>query len=157
MALHHIFCIRTKRCANEKVLWTFSVVIWLFSLSSSILIDATPVQIIKVEAFNFNEADNKIDLPDNLNETVLHSLIKIKIENPIGVPIVNLFIYPTFSTKSCDYTSEPLPIIFKKETDILISIADIKFEHAEGYLCYRTEDEADLHHMGLISKFVTKR
>lgn len=156
MALHHIFCIRTKRCASEKMLWTFSAVIWIFSLSS-LLIDATPVQIIKVEKFNFNKVDMKIDLPDNISKTVLHSLLKIKIENLNGVPIVNLFIYPTFSINSCDYTSEPLPIIFKNETDIILSVSDIKFGHTEGYLCYRAIEEADLHHMGFISKFVIKR
>lgn len=149
----YIFCIRTKRCASEKILWTFSAVIWIFSLSS-ILIDATPVQIIKVEKFNFTKVDMKIDLPDNISKTVLHSLLKIKIENSNGVPIVNL--YPTFSIKSCDYTSEPLPIIFKNETDIIVSISDIKFGHTEGYLCYRAEEEADLHHMGLVSKFVKR-
>lgn len=154
MAMHHVCCIRTKRCGSEKMLWTFSAVICLFSLSS-IFIDATPVQISKVEAFNSNELDN-IDLPININKTVLHSLLNIKIENSNGVPIDNLFIFPTFSSKSCDYTSEALPIIFKNETDIVLSVSDIK-GHTEGYLCYRAVTEAELHHMGLVSKFVNKR
>lgn len=156
MALNHIFCIRTKRCANEKLLWMFSTVMWLFSLSS-VFIDATPVQITKVEAFNFNEIENINILPDNINKTLLNSLIKIKTENSYGVPFDNSLIHPTFSMKTCDYTSEPLPIIFKNETDILLSLRDIKFAHTEGYLCYRAENETDLHHMGVASKFVNKR
>lgn len=149
--------IRTKRCEkSEKMLWTFSAVIFLFSLSS-IVIDATPVQILKVDAFNSNKLDN-IDLPTNINKTVLHSLqlLKVKVENLNSVPIDKLFIYPTFSTKSCDYTSEALPIIYKNETDIVLSVSDIK-GHTDGYLCYRAETEAELHHLGIISKFVNKR
>lgn len=155
MGMHHIFRIRTKRCGSEKVLWTFSTVIFLFSLSK-IFIDATPVQILNVEAFNSNKLD-KIDLPKRiLKENVLRSLIKIKIENLNGVPIENLFIYPTFSTKTCDYTSEPLPIVIRNETDIVLSVGDFK-GHAEGYLCYRAETETELHHLGLVSKIVNKR
>lgn len=154
MGMHQIFCIRTKRCASEKLLWMFLGVMWLFSLSS-IFIDATPVQIIKVEPFNSNKIDN-IDLPKNQNETILHSLLKVKIANSNGLPIDNLFIYPTFSIKSCDYTSEPLPIVFKNETDIVLSISDVK-GHTDAYLCYRAEKEREFHHMGLVSKFVNKR
>lgn len=146
--------IRTKRCGSEKMLWTFSAVIFLFSLSS-IVIDATPVQILKVDAFNSNKLDN-FDLPTNINKTVLHSLLKVKVESLNGVPIDKLFIYPTFSTKSCDYTSEALPIIYKNETDIVLSVSDIK-GHTDGYLCYRAETEAELHHLGIVSKFVNKR
>lgn len=154
MAMHHVFRIRTKRCGSEKMLWTFSAVLCLISLSS-IFIDATPVQIVKVEAFYSNEIDN-IDLPKTINKTVLHSLLKIKIEKSNDVPIDNLLIFPTFSSKSCDYTTEALPIIYKNETDAVLSVSDIK-GHTEGYLCYRAATEAELHHMGLASKFINKR
>lgn len=150
MGLHDVFCItRTKRCGGEKMLWTFSSIFFLFSLSS-IFIDATPVQILNVEAFN----SNKLEKIENENE--LSSLIKIKIENVNGVQIDKLLIQPTFSSKSCDYTSEPLPIIYTNETDIVLSIGGIN-GHTEGYLCYRDRAESELHHMGIESKFINNR
>ncbi|KAJ6633528.1 Unextended protein, partial [Pseudolycoriella hygida] len=116
---------------------------------------ATPVQITKVENFHPNKVED-INLPEHLNKTVFLALLKVKIENSNGEPIDNnLLFYPTFSTKSCDYTNQALPIIFKNETDIVLSISDIK-GHTEGYLCYRAEGEAELHHLGLVSKFVNK-
>lgn len=151
--MHHVIRIRTKRCGSEKILWTFSAVIFLFSLSS-IFIDATPVQITKVDVFNSNKLDN-MDLLTN--KTVLLTFLQIKVENLNGVPIDKLFIYPTFSIKSCDYTREALPITFTNETDIVLSVSDIK-GHTDGYLCYRKETESELHHMGLVSKFsINKR
>lgn len=157
MGMNYVCFIRTKRCGSEKLLWTLSSVIFLFSLSSTLFIDATPVQIPNVEAFNSNKIDN-IELPNSINKTFLQSLIKIKIDQlNIGVPINhNLFIYPTTSTKSCDYTSEPLPIIFRNETDVILSVSGVKEQYAEGYLCYRGETGTDLHHMGLGFRFVTK-
>lgn len=158
MEMNHVCCVRTKRYGSEKMLWTLSSVIFLFSLSSTLFIDATPVQIPNVEAFNSNKIDN-IELPSSINKDLLQSLIKIKIEHlNNGVPINhNLFIYPTISTKSCDYKSEPLPIIFRNETDVILSVSGVKY-YTEGYLCYRSDETGtDLHHMGLGFKFVNKR
>lgn len=132
---------RNNQITYKKMFWTFKICLCLFILETLSCVESSSSRII-LKNFEYK------------NSGLNGKFIEISGSNFAKSENIDLTFIPTKSLEKCDEFNQPLLIVQRTDESVLLTSNNFNFDGLNyAYLCYRSDNNGELHHMGIESKF----
>lgn len=132
---------RNNQLTYKKFLWTFKIFVFLFILETLSSVESSTSKLI-LKNFEFK------------NSELNGKFIEISGSNFDNWENNDLTFIPTKFIEKCEEFNQPLQLVHRTDESVILTLNNFDFDGLNySYLCYKSDNNGELHHMGIGSKF----